>query len=182
MATFQWRPEDQGTWLNGSALAKMWGQLMIVPSHYLANITRLASSGSFTDRVGNLATFAKNTGAFYGANRAAGMSGTNLLPWKVISLRGGPVWSFAAQLTQSKNIKQDLDIILKQAGSMFPAAQLKQLAQVGKNLAEGDPWKAFLTLVGRGTNRPMYPVANAVGKVANQVSSALNGIGNMFKR
>ena len=146
---FMFRPEDQGRALSGGMLAKMYGQLMIVPTHYAAAMARLASTGGFADRVAALSTLAKNTAAFYGANRAAGLSGGNLLPWRVVTLRGGPLWQAMSSLSTPQPGRNDVKTALKTLSTFVPGVpDVIQAIQVAKELEMGHPRAAFLTLNG----------------------------------
>lgn len=147
--TFQWRPEDQGYALNKGIVAKMYGQLMVMPTQYASALGQLASQGSFLDRVANLAAYAKNTAALYGAERAAGLSGSNLLPWKVITLRGGPLWQAMVNTTSQQPGKRELQTAIKSLSTLAPGVpQVIQGIQVVKEIEAGHPWAAFLTLTG----------------------------------
>ncbi len=146
--TYMWRPEDQGALMGGATISRLYGQLMVLPTNYLSSLTRLASRGSFADRVGNLAAYAKNTAALYAANRAAGLSGANLLPWNIVTLRGGPLWQDIIQLSTQRPDKKGLAAALKALGTLPPVAEVRQAATVIKQLQEDKPWGAFLTLTG----------------------------------
>jgi hypothetical protein len=147
--TYQWRPEDQGLALNKGMLAKMYGQLMVAPTGYLSALSRLGSSGSFLDRVQNFATYGKNLTAFYGADRLAGLSGGNLLPWRVITLSGGPLFQDMNQLIQYQSGSKELKSAAKVLASLTPGApQAVQAAQIIKYLEAGKPYEAALTLGG----------------------------------
>ena len=152
--TFTFRPEDQGWALNKGMVAKMYGQLMVAPTHYASALTRMAGAGSFTDRVSNLATYAKNTAAFYGASRLAGMTGNNLLPWRVVTLSGGPLWQNMTNLIAqkpgtSKQLADAKKALISGAMAVTPLApQVVQASQVIKDLEAGNGWGAFLTANG----------------------------------
>jgi hypothetical protein len=149
---FTWRPEDQGRALNSGVLSKLWGQLAVVPTHYMAAMGRMLGSGSFADRATSAATFAKNTAAFYGANRLAGLSGANLLPWHVVTLRGGPLWQTMVNLTVQphnsslKTVAQKALATAKAITPLYP--QYVQATQVEKDMEAGNAYGAFLTLTG----------------------------------
>jgi hypothetical protein len=146
---FQFRPEDQGWALNKGLMAKMWGQLSIVPTQYASALTRMASRGSFADRAASLATFAKNTAAFYGASRAAGLSGASLFPWHVVTLRGGPLWQGMVNMQMQKPGQKALKTALQTAATIVPGLpQAVQAKQVIKDLEAGNDYAAFLTATG----------------------------------
>ena len=146
---FGFRPEDQGRALNTGILGKMFGQLTVVPMHYMAALTRLAGSGGFFDRTAALATFAKNTAAFYGANRMAGLSGGNLMPWRVVTLRGGPLWQAMVNLSSSQPGKRELQTAMKEVTALAPmGSQVTQAVEVIKQIEAGRPYAAFLTAGG----------------------------------
>jgi hypothetical protein len=155
---FAFRPEDQGLALNSGMVAKMYGQLMVVPTHYASAMTRLSGRGSFADRIANLATFGKNTAAFYGANRLAGLSGANLLPWRVVTLRGGPLWQNMTNLTSQQPGSNQLKATEKALAALTPGIpQVVQATQVVKELQAGHPWAAFLTLNGFSVRPDLKP-------------------------
>jgi hypothetical protein len=152
MICAQFRPEDQGRALNSGVVSRMYGQLMVVPTNYAASLARIAGSGSFTDRVANVAAYAKSTAAFYGASRLAGLSGTNLLPWRILTLRGGPLWQNMVALTQSQPGSPMLKTAEKALTAMAPGGpQVVQLSQVVNDVQHDNWWGAFLTANGFST-------------------------------
>jgi hypothetical protein len=180
--TYQWRPEDQGNALSKGSLAKLWGQLMVMPTSYAASLGRLASKGSVIDRVGNLATYGKNTALLYGAERLAGLSGANVLPWRVIGLKGGPLWQDMTNLMQQPDSKK-LDFALKALENMAPTAWVIQGIQVVKELQNENPWGALLTFGGASTTPSMRPQAQkAFERIPPipQIRQASKWLGNTF--
>ncbi len=183
IATYNWRPEDQGQALNRTGiLSRIYGQLMIAPTQFASALARIAGEGSFTDRLTNLATYGKNTAAFYAANKSLGMSGSNLLPWKTISLNGGPLFQYLAQMTSERPGQREMDAVMRFLDSMPPVSWVKQGQTVVKELQAEHPWAAFLTLMGEsvtpelrvsGVKGPFEMFGNWLGRNARAVGSQL---------
>jgi hypothetical protein len=150
--TYQWRPEDQGMALSKGQVAKMWGQVMISPTSYAQALDRLASRGTAADRTKALVTYGKNTALLYGASRLAGLSGSNALPWKVINLRGGPLWQDIVGLTQQPD-KKRLDFALKALENMAPVSFVVQAISIVKQFMSDNPWGGFLSMIS-GSSTP----------------------------
>jgi hypothetical protein len=153
-ATFQWRPEDQGIALSKGDLAKTFGQIMVNPMATASVLDRLATSGSIGDRIGALATYGKNAGMLYGASRAMGLSGSNFLPWRVINLRGGPLWQDMVTLSQAPDSKR-FDYALKVLEGLPPVSWVVQSIAAVKQYQAGRPWQAFLTMVSNSSTPNM---------------------------
>jgi hypothetical protein len=153
-ACFRFEPEEQGAVRNSGVAGRLWGQFMTVPMQAATLVKTLATSGSLAERATALATIAKNSLAMSKVYNAIGINGNSWAAWNHFSLTGGPNWNLMttalkAMSTNPGEAKQARDDLRRQLGTVIPGvAQEQRLANTGKYLLAGQPWSAFMNLMG----------------------------------